>query len=206
MENQWLSWAKRLEALSTTGSHFTKDPFDRERYGEIRDIACAMMSALGNVPLHRIDALVSDSAQGYVTPKVDVRGAIIRADKVLLVRESADGLWTLPGGFADVGLSPSQNILKEIEEEAGILAEAIGLYSIRHKAKQPYEPDLRDFYKMFFLCRQTDGKRPSARHETDAVGYFSLNDLPPLSKGRVVRADIEAAFLFRADKTGVIVD
>jgi len=157
MEDQWLGWAKRLEALSTTGQHFTKDPFDRERY---KDIACAMMSAIGNVPLERIDDLVSDSAKGYVTPKVDVRGAVIQNGKVMLVREITDGLWTLPGGFADVGLSPSENIVKEVWEEAGVKVEVTGLYSIRHKAKRDYEPDLRDFYKLFFLCRQIDDLEP----------------------------------------------
>jgi len=206
MEDQWLGWAKRLEALSTTGQHFTKDPFDRERYAEIKDIACAMMSGLGNVPLERIDDLVSDSAKGYVTPKVDVRGAIIQDGKVMLVRETADGLWTLPGGFADVGLSPSENVLKEIREEAGIKTEVIGLYSIRHKAKRDYEPDLRDFYKLFFLCRQVDDLEPVARGETSAVGFFALDELPELSQGRVIQTDIEAAFNYAGNQLSVLID
>lgn len=206
MEDQWLGWAKRLEALSTTGQYFSKDPFDRERYSEIKSIACGMMSALGNVPLERIDDLVSQSAKGYVTPKVDVRGAIIRDDKILLVREMADDLWALPGGFADVGQSPKENVLKEIEEEAGIQAEVVGLYSIRHKAKQPYEPDLRDFYKLFFLCRQIDDVEPTAKGEISQVDFFSLNNLPPLSKGRVIQADIAAAFAYASDSTAIVID
>ncbi|QTD55818.1 NUDIX hydrolase [Parasphingorhabdus cellanae] len=206
MEDQWLRWAKRLEALSTTGQHFTKDAFDHERYSEMQGIARSMLSALGNVPLSRIDNLVSSSANGYVTPKVDVRGAIIRKGEILLVKEKADGLWTLPGGFADIGLSPSENILKEIEEEAGIVAEVVGLYSVRHKAKQAYEPDLRDFYKLFFLCQQVNDDVPAASGETSAAGYFDQDNLPPLSEGRVIKSDIDAAFDYAENQLSVLVD
>src|SRR3546814_19708381 len=79
-----------------------------------------MLSALGNVPIERISDLVPDFARGYATPKVDVRGALVEEDMILLVREECDGLWTLPGGFADVGLSPARNIEKEMRKEAGL--------------------------------------------------------------------------------------
>lgn len=206
MENQWLSWAKQVQAIASTGLHFSKDEYDKERYDEIQRIACSMLCSIGNVPLQRIENLVSDSAQGYVTPKVDVRGAIIKDDKVLLVREKADGLWALPGGFADVGLSPSENILKEIREEAGIEAEIVGLYSIRHKAKQSYKPDLRDFYKLFFVCQQIDDADPVAGAEAIEIGLFPLDSLPQLSQGRVIKSDIEAAFAFVKDRTAITVD
>lgn len=85
---------------------YSKDDFDKERYGEIASIADQMLAALGKVPVQRIQDLVSDFAQGNATPKIDVRGAVFEDDKVLLVKEASDGLWTLPGGFADVGISP----------------------------------------------------------------------------------------------------
>lgn len=197
MEDQWLAWAKRLQSIASTGAHFSTDPFDRERYAEIAGIANGMLAALGNVPLERIEGLVTDFAQGYATPKVDVRGAVIENDRVLLVRENVDGLWTLPGGWADVGISPSENVVKEIREEAGIRVRATGLYGIRHKAKHAYDPDTRDLYKFFFLCEKIDDAEPAPGIETSAVGFFSLDALPPLSRGRVIERDIEAAFVFR---------
>jgi NUDIX domain len=108
--------------------------------------------SLGNIPIKRIEGLLSDFAKGYATPKIDVRGAVIEDGKVLLVRERSGGLWTLPGGFADVGLSATENVIKEIHEEAGIRTSVTSLYSVRHKAKQIYDPDIRDFYKMFFYA------------------------------------------------------
>jgi ADP-ribose pyrophosphatase YjhB (NUDIX family) len=196
MEDQWLKWAKRLQAIASTGLHFNKDDFDRERYQEIAVIAHSMLASLGNIPIERIEGLLSDFAKGYATPKIDVRGAIIEDGKVLLVRERSDGLWTLPGGFAEVGLSATENVIKEIREEAGIQASVTGLYSVRHKAKQAYEPDIRDFYKMFFLCRRVDESLPEPGPEIMDAAFFTLDGLPQLSKGRVIETDIEAAFVF----------
>src|SRR5215831_3124063 len=207
MEDQWLKWAKRLQAIASTGLHFIKDDFDRERYREVAAIAQSMLASLGNIPIKRIEGLVSDFAKGYATPKIDVRGAVIEDRKVLLVREKSDGLWTLPGGFADVGLSATENVIKEIREEAGIRASVIGLYSVRHKAKQVYEPDIRDFYKMFFLCRRADKVPPKPGAEIIEATFFARNGLPQLSRGRVIEEDIEAAFVFSENpERTVIVD
>lgn len=199
METQWLTFAKRLQAIASTGLHFCRDEFDRERYGEIADIADEMLATIGNVPIERIQGLVSDFAKGYATPKVDVRGAVVEDDAILLVRERSDGLWTLPGGFADVGYSAAQNVEKEIWEEAGLRVSARRLYGVRHKAKQPYAPDARDFYKMFFLCDRNDASAPQAGNETVEAGFFRLDNLPALSTGRVIESDIHAAFIFASD-------
>ncbi|MFQ5610344.1 MAG: NUDIX hydrolase, partial [Woeseiaceae bacterium] len=184
MENSWLSWAKRLQSLASTGLNYSTADFDKERYDEIASIANQMLAALGDVPIERIQNLVPDFAQGYATPKVDVRGAVIENEQVLLVREASDGLWALPGGFADVGSSPGENIVKEIREEASLDVIARAVYGIRHKARHEYDPDARDFYKMFFLCESCDGATPEPGAEVTDVGFFGLDDLPPLSTSR----------------------
>ena len=197
MEDSWLAWAKRLQSLASTGLHYSKDDFDKERYEEVAGIANQMLAALGSVPVERIQGLVSDFAQGYATPKIDVRGAVISDNKVLLVREASDGLWTLPGGFADVGISPAENVVKEIWEEATIQVSARAVYGIRHKAKHEYDPDVRDFYKLFFLCETLTESEPVPGHEVTEVGFFLYDELPPLSTGRVLEKDIFAAFSFK---------
>lgn len=199
MEPQWLSYGKRLQAIASTGLHFSRDQFDRERYEEVANIANEILATLGNVPVERIEGLVSDFARGYATPKVDVRGALIEDHTVLLVREQSDGLWTLPGGFADVGLSPARNIEKEIREEAGLQVSARRLYGVRHKASSGYPPDVRDFYKMFFLCDREDRGNARPGIETIEARFFPLDDLPPLSRARTMESDISAAFAFAAD-------
>jgi ADP-ribose pyrophosphatase YjhB (NUDIX family) len=203
VESQWLAFAKRLQAIASTGLHFSRDDYHRERFAEIGDIANRMLAELGSVPVERIAALVSDFAKGYATPKVDVRGALIEDDRILLVRERSDGLWTLPGGFADIGRSAAENVEKEILEEAGIVASARHLYSVRHKAKQPYEPDARDFYKLFFLCERSGREHPASGLETSDARFFRLGQLPDLSRGRVIEEDIRAAFAFHSGKARV---
>ncbi len=203
MENTWLSWAKRLQSVASTGLHYSRDEYDKERYDEVAAIANEMLSALGNVPIARIQDLVSDFAKGYATPKVDVRGAIIEGDKILLVREVSDGLWTLPGGFADVGLSPGENIVKEIWEEATLRVEATAVYGLRHKAKHGYDPDVRDFYKIFFICEHAGASQPRPGPETTEVGFFGLDELPALSTDRVLEKDIVAAFAFKNDSRSI---
>jgi ADP-ribose pyrophosphatase YjhB (NUDIX family) len=206
VEDQWLRWAKRLHAIASTGLHFCKDDFDRERYQEVATIAQSMLALIGNIPIKRIEGLLSDFAKGYATPKIDVRGAVIEDGRVLLVRERSDGLWTLPGGFADVGLSATENVIKEIQEEAGIRTSVTRLYSVRHKAKQNYDPDIRDFYKMFFLCRRVDEERPRPGLEVLDAAFFPRDSLPQLSRGRVIEGDIEAAFAFHEspDRTVIL--
>jgi len=194
MEPVWLTRAKRLQSIASTGLGFSADEYDRERYREVAEIANAMLAEIGNVPVERIAGLVSDFAQGYATPKVDVRGAVVENDSILLVRERSDGLWTLPGGFADVGRSGAENVEKEILEEAGLRVRARRLYAVRHKAKRSYEPDARDFYKLFFLCERLDRAEPAPGAETSEARFFERRRLPELSRARVIEEDIDAAF------------
>lgn len=193
-DNSWLAWARRLEAIASTGSHYAADEFDRERYGEVAAIARAMLSSLSGAPVARIENLLSDFATGHKTPKIDVRGAVIEHGKILLVQEKSDGRWALPGGFAEVGKSAAENVAKEIHEEAGLRVNVTRLYGVRHKAKQDYEPDIRDFYKLFFLCQRDGASAFAPGPEVKAADFFAPDRLPPLSRSRVLESDIIAAF------------
>lgn len=193
-EDIWLARIKRLLALSETGQHFTKDPFDRERYDEIAEIAHAMLADLGGVPVSQIQGLFHDHQGGYATPSLDIRGAVFRDGRILLVRERSDGLWAMPGGFADIGSSPAENIEREVLEEAGLNVRAERLFAVRHKARHPYPQDPKDFYKLFFLCRQIDNADPTSGLETSDAGFFPSDDLPELSPSRIILQDILEAF------------
>jgi ADP-ribose pyrophosphatase YjhB (NUDIX family) len=72
---------------------------------------------------------------------------------------------------------------------------------LRHEAKHEYDPDTRDFYKLFFLCARLDEHPPAPGAETADVGFFGADQIPPLSTGRTLAKDIAAAFAFRADPT-----
>jgi len=195
MENEWLTYAKRLQASALTGLAYCKDQYDIERYREIKRIADEMLARLFDAPLEKI-AELAPGAKSYVTPTNDVRGAVIENEKILLVREGVTGLWTLPGGFADVGLSAAENVVKEISEEAGISVVAKQLYSVRHKAKGPFNPDAREFYKFYFLCDRISDAAPAPGPEVSDVAFFPADRLPKLCNDRVVEEDIQRAFSY----------
>ncbi|HEY2684197.1 MAG TPA: NUDIX hydrolase [Steroidobacteraceae bacterium] len=196
-EPHWLKIAREMSAMAQTGLTFTKDPFDRQRYERLRELS-ALMLAQGSEEDY---AAILDSLNreyGYATPKVDVRGAAFRDGKILMVREISDGLWTLPGGWADINQSAGACVVREINEESGFIARALKLAAVfdYQKRNRPHSKD--SIYKMFFICELTGGEaRPS--NETSEVAFFGRDALPPLSLGRSTAAQIERMFEHRAD-------
>ncbi|MCL4106067.1 UNVERIFIED_CONTAM: hypothetical protein GTU68_058373 [Idotea baltica] len=197
MENSWLSMAKRLQAIATTGCTYVQDKFDQERYEEVSAIALQMMADLSQRPVELIANLFDEGTASYQTPKAEVRAAVFHENRILLIQEKSDGLWALPGGFSDLGLSPAENVEKEVHEEANVEVKATHLYSVRHKSKGEYDPDVIDFYKMFFLCKIENDPSVSPGLETSGAEYFALDNLPPLSTGRTVESDLLAAWEFK---------
>jgi ADP-ribose pyrophosphatase YjhB (NUDIX family) len=192
MNPQWLDWARRLQATAQSGLAFTENPFERERYEEVQQIAAEMMAAGSNGDVDQLLDLFTDEA-GYATPKIDVRGVVIEQNKILLVRERRDGRWTLPGGFADVGISPAENVVKEIREESGYQTRAIKLLAAYDRSKHPHGPYIYHIYKLFFLC-ELEGGEAQASIETSEVEFFAEDDLPSLSTPRVTEGQIRRMF------------
>jgi len=177
-----LDLSRRLLALSQTGLHFSAEEYDRERYREIGDIATRLLELHSNVAADAVRQawFVED---GYATPKVDVRAALFRDNRVLLVRERVDGKWTVPGGWADVNDPPSVAILKEIEQESGFSARILKLGAIYDRSKRNHPAYLFHSWKVFFVCEITGGDARTS-YETTAVEFFPLDALPELSTGR----------------------
>lgn len=191
--------ARRLLALSQTGLHFCSEEYDRERYREIADIACRLLAEESGREAAEIQRawFVED---GYSTPKIDVRGAIFREDRVLLVRERLDGKWTLPGGWADINDTPSYAVEKEIEQESGFTARAVKLAAVYDRNKHGHPHYLFHAWKLFFICDITGGG-PRTSYETTAVEFFSLEALPELSLGRTTAAQIRRMWEHHCDRS-----
>ena len=194
MDPQWLTWGKELQAIAQTGLAFSSENhFDRERYARIREIAAEIMSACGRVDKELLLELFTQE-EGYATPKVDIRGAVFRDNRILLVREVADGGWTLPGGWADVNESPREAVVREIREESGYETEPVKLLAVYDRSKHDNVPALPfHIYKLFILCEIIGGTATTS-FETDAVGFFGENELPELSLSRATPAQIARLF------------
>jgi len=183
MEPNWLKWAKQLAALAHNGLIYSPSPYDTERYEHIRDIAAAMMAEGFDFDEKTFLRMLSQE-QVYVTPKVDVRGAVFRDDKILLVREKLDGGWTLPGGWADPSQSAAEAVAREVLEESGFEVRVTKLAAGYDRSKHAHKP-LMPFhiYKLFFLCEITGGQ-PRQSHETTGVEFFAADEIPPLSNNQ----------------------
>jgi ADP-ribose pyrophosphatase YjhB (NUDIX family) len=188
----WLRWARTLQALAQNGLTYAVNPFDRERYQTLRQVAVEMFAAHTGQKPAALEGWF-DLQPGYATPKVDVRGACFRGGQLLLVREKADGKWCLPGGWADVGDVPSEAAVREVREETGFECAArkvIGVFD----ANRGGEP-LTAFhaFKVIFLCELTGGA-PDPDHEITAVGFFPRDSIPALSASRTSSAHIAECF------------
>ncbi|MCA9969788.1 MAG: NUDIX hydrolase [Anaerolineales bacterium] len=184
----WLRWAQRLQALAQSGLAYTESPYDAERYAEIRQIAAEMLASGDSGDAARLAALFA-AETGYATPKIDVRGVVFRDEQVLLVLERADNAWTLPGGWADVGQSPTACVEREVREESGFETRATRLLAVYDRNLHGHPPMLFHTYKLFFLCELRGGAAAPST-ETSAVGFFPVDALPPLSVSRVTAAQI----------------
>jgi ADP-ribose pyrophosphatase YjhB (NUDIX family) len=189
---QWLDVAKRLQSLAQAGLTFSDGRYDRERYEQLRDISIEIMEKFTDGDESQIRDLFA-SEKGYQTPKVDVRGVVFRDNKILMVREHADNKWALPGGWCEVGLTPRENVIKEVEEEAGLAVSAEKVLAIFDKKCHPHPPDIYAAYKIFILCRETGGDLKPGMETLD-VDFFDKDHLPELSVDRNTASQIHHMF------------
>jgi ADP-ribose pyrophosphatase YjhB (NUDIX family) len=138
-----------------------------------------------------LDLLAADA--GYATPKVDVRGVVFRGGKILLVRERSDDLWTLPGGWADVGDSPADAVVREVREESGFETRATKLLALLDRNRHGHPPHVHHIYKVFLRCEVVGGS-PATSREIMGVGFFGEDEIPDLSLTRVVPSQIARMF------------
>lgn len=192
----WFAWAQELFSLSQSGLTYSLNEYDRERYKRLQEITAEMISSQSIVSKESV--LDSFSMQaGYITPKVDVRGAVIRDGKILLIQERADGNWAMPGGWADLGNSPASVAEREVWEESGFRVKAEKVVAVIDANRlEPME--FYHAYKIIFLCQLLDGE-PRTSYETLAVDFFDLDHLPPLSVYRTNEAMLHEVFAHLAN-------
>lgn len=187
----WMGWAREIFSLSQAGLTYSQNEFDIERYKRLQEITAEMIASRSG--LEEAAVLDSFSMQaGYITPKIDVRGAVIHNGKILLIQERADGRWAMPGGWADLGNAPASVAEREVWEESGFRVRAEKVVAVIDANRiEPME--FYHAYKIIFLCRLLDGE-PRTSHETLAVDFFDPANLPPLSLFRTNESMVQEAF------------
>lgn len=203
-----LAWVRRLQTITQAGLTYSRDPYDQQRYEQLQELAAeiaeslapatspaAPRAATGEPHLASAESWLDiiRAERGYATPKVDVRAVVERAGKLLFMREAHDGLWSLPGGWADIGESPSQVAEREVLEETGYEVKASKLLAVYDKARHAHPPEFWYCYKLFVRC-ELRGGAPARSIETLDTGFFGINELPPLSTSRVTEAQVRRMF------------
>ena len=190
---KWLEWAREIQSISQTGLHFAENHYQQERFSRLMEISAEIISLHSNFDQEEMLDIFNQQI-GYATPRVDVRGAVFRDGNLLLVREIADGGWTMPGGWADVGDIPSEAVEREVLEESGFDVKAnkvIGVYD----ANRTGPLEVFHAFKIVFLCDIIGGEARISE-ETSAVAFFKRNEIPESLSGERTRPrHIKDAFL-----------
>ena len=190
---KWMAWAREIQAISQTGLHYAENDFQVQRNTRLQEISAEIVSSYSDLEYSDLVNIFNQQI-GYATPRIDVRGAVFRANELLLVRERLDGGWTMPGGWVDVGDTPSGAVEREVYEESGFKVKArkvIGVYD----ANRTGPLEVFHAFKIVFLCDILSGEARTS-DETSEVRYFSEGDLPSTLSGERTRPHhLEDAFI-----------
>jgi len=181
--NHWLSVAKKINSIAQCGLAFTNDKFDKERYEELLELSISILNNITEIDSSKLQ-FVFNRDIGYQTPKVGVRAVVIKEQKILLVREKMDGKWTIPGGYADVGMTPSEIVINEVKEESGFDVKPSRILGFIDYNKHQERPFPFDIFQLFMQCEIVGGTALPGI-ETSDVGFFHIDNLPELSVRRV---------------------
>ncbi len=191
LEAQLARWSESLAAIARTGLAFTQNLYERERYEEVLHVAADIKAAFeestemrrerGHFVQEWMDN-IGEGIPGYVTPKVAI-GAIVGNDagEILLVKRVPSGVWLYPTGWADVGYSAAEVVVKEVREETGIEAEPVQLLGVVDGMRMGFTKF--GMYMLLFHCRAIGGELNPHPLETDGCGWFAKDQLPKVTAG-----------------------
>lgn len=185
---QWLMWVTEIQALAQSGLTYSENPFDIDRFKRLLEIVAELAAELSSTSVEELRHSFT-VLKGYATPQVDIRSFVLSHDKILLVRERADNLWTLPGGFADVNEPPSSAVIRETKEESGYDVVPKRLLAFWDILKHDHPLQWPHIYKCVFECDLVGGK-PEANLEISDVDFFSIDNLPQLSVPRITHTQL----------------
>ena len=193
---------QRMLAITDTGLTYSKDPYDRERYEDLRQILWSVLQDQTELDQEELTAILKPTGS-YATPLMDVRAWIVQDQKICLVRGQGEDTWALPGGFGEVGYSPKENIRKEVQEETGFSAEVGSLLAVFDTNR--FQLQNKQYAKFVFDCQLLDGHFQE-NQEIAELEFFDIKNLPPLSEKRITQEQMEILWQVYQDEREQYVD
>ena len=197
-ERELLRWAEALSATAITGLGFTENLYERERFEQVLEIAADIRSHVvgGLDPNHQVQEWldrIGSGVAGYQTPKITV-GAVVGNDdgELLMVQRADSGVWLYPTGWADIGYSPAEVVVKEVKEETGIECDVVRPIAVLDGQRRGFTRI--PLVSLVFHCQATGGALEAHPLECTDVGFFAEDALPDPTAG----ADLWAEHAFRA--------
>lgn len=181
-EFNWLEVAREIQQLAQTGSAFAVTDYEKNRYKRLTEITAEIIEHHTDLQKESVQKILMDHP-GYATPKIDVRAAVIKDNKILLVQETTDNCWAMPGGWADVGDVPSEVAIRECKEESGYDVNPIKVIGVFDANRVGGRLEFFHAFKIIFLCELIGGEAKIS-DETIDVQFFDLEHLPILSLNR----------------------
>jgi len=194
---KWLSIAREIQQLSQTGLAFAVTEYEKQRYKRLIEIVSEITAGNTELEKESLEKILMKQP-GYATPKIDVRAAVIKDDKILLVKEKTDKRWAMPGGWADVGNIPSEVATRETKEESGFDVKPVKVIGVFDANRSGTPLEFFHAFKIIFLCELLGGEAKTS-DETEAVEFFYLEELPPLSQNRTNQKHIDEIKLHMKD-------
>lgn len=194
--NSIIDIAKKVRTISEIGLLYSTNDFDKERYSELKILSEQMMDATHHFSPYSASSLYNPTID-YPTPKVDIRALVLnKQNEILMVQERADSCWSLPGGWADIGATPSEVAIKEVLEETGLEVECFSLAAVFDKRVHPHPPEPYYVYKLVFYCRIKDSSPLTVKPAFDVLdaGWFNINALPALSENRILPSQVATVY------------
>jgi len=199
MNKKWLDWAREIQSLCQTGLAFASTEYETQRYKRLIEISAEIISSYTNFSSETLSKILMEQP-GYATPKIDVRAAIIKDNKILLVQERTDNKWAMPGGWADVGDFPAQVAERETKEESGYFVKVKKLIGVFDANRSGRPLEFFHAFKLVFLCDLIGGEARTS-NETKDVKFFDFETLPPLSENRTNQKHINEIIAHLKDES-----
>ena len=159
----------------------------------MKDISFRLLSKASGYTTETLK-VIFPLVRDYPTAKVDIRGIVLSTDKkILLVKEGGDNKWSLPGGWADIGHSAKEVIIKEFKEETGLDIIPQKILAVFDKRMHPHPPEPDYVYKIIFYCKTISFEINKGFDILD-VQYFDIDNLPTLSEHRILKSQIELLY------------
>ena len=166
-----------VRAIARTGLHYSENPFDRERYERLLDLAAQAYSERTALDTPMVRSRF-DADVGHMTAHVGVDAAVFDDDdRILLVRRADDDSWGLVSGWEDSNEPPWETAVRELGEEAGVDARVDQLVGVFFREARAGEHP-HGTVSILYLCSITGGTLRPQPHEVAELAWHHVDDIP----------------------------